>query len=115
MSNDPIRVILEERSLRGAYGCTVLAAVVPPEDRPRFANWDGVEEVEMKRTDPETGCYEPEADTEERLRQRLESRGGYRVVTAYELDDELAAECEAANIAAGFVRGADGEWVEAEP
>ena len=86
------RVTLGTTNLSGAYGSGVAVARRPHEDLPRFANDDGVVEVEYRRS--ENGTYEPLDETYARLTARCEERG-IRVLTADQLDAELEAELEA--------------------
>lgn len=80
------RVILGTTNLTGAYGSGVAVARRPHEDLPRFANDDGVVEVEYRRSEDST--YEPLDETFARLIARCEERG-FRVLTGEQLDAEL--------------------------
>lgn len=88
-TQESTRVILGTTNLAGAYGSGVAVARRPHEDLPRFANDDGVVEVECRRSEDST--YEPLDETFARLIARCEERG-FRVLTGEQLDAELEQE-----------------------
>jgi hypothetical protein len=81
-----MRVTLGTTNLTGAFGSGIAVARRPHEDLPRFANDDGVVEVEYRRSENDT--YEPLVETYARLISRCEQRG-IRVLTDEQLEAEL--------------------------